>query len=180
MPSGRATVAASALASGRTANVTVHNPDPKAADSSPASLPITYPAPTLTAVAPVSVATGFAATITLTGTGFTANASVLWNGSARSTTYVSAISLKVALSAADLGTAGTGQITVTNPAPGCGTTATQTLNIVTPPSITSVDPTTLQVPASSSIATPLIINGANFASNATAMLNGYKLTNSDE
>ena len=57
--------------------MTVHNPDPTAADSSPASLPITSPVPTLTAVAPVSVATGVAATVTLTGTGFTANSSGL-------------------------------------------------------------------------------------------------------
>src|SRR5260370_35559197 len=128
------------------------------------------------AVAPVSGATGLVATGSLTGTGFTANSSVLWNSSARSTTYVSATSLRVTLSATDLGTAGTGQITVSNPAPGGGTSTAQTLNIVTPPSLTSVAPTTLQVPASSSITTPLTINAHNFASNATDTPNGSNLT----
>ena len=172
----QASLAASTLASARTANVTVHNPAPMAADSAPASLSITSPVPTLTAVTPVSAAAGFARTVTLTGTGFTANSSALWNGSARTTTYVSATSLSVALSATDLGTAGTGQITVSNPAPGGGTTAPQTLNIVTVPSITSVAPGTLQVPAPSGTTIPLTINGANFASNVTAMLSGHQLT----
>lgn len=172
----RATVAASALANARNGSVTVHNPDPTAADSSPATLPITSPVPTLTALTPVSVATGVAATVTLAGTGFTANSSALWNGSARTTTYVSSTSLRIALTTTDLGTAGTGQITISNPTPGGGTSAAQTLNIVTPPSVTSVNPTTLQVVASNSATTPITINGANFATNATATLNGYTLT----
>ena len=172
----QATLTASLLANGRTASVTVHNPAPLAADSAPASLSITSPVPTLTAVSPSSVAAGGAGIITLTGTGFIPNSSALWNGVARTTTYLNLTTLRIALTASDLGAAGTGQITVSNPAPGGGITAAQTLNIINPPSISSVSPSTLQVPTSTSTTVSVTINGTNFASNATATLNGYSLT----
>jgi trimeric autotransporter adhesin len=172
----QATLAASLLTNARTANVTVHNPDPKAADSTAVALAITSPSPVLTSISPGTVAAGTAATISLTGTGFISNSSVLWNGSARTTTYVSAAVLRVALTAGDLAGAGTGQITVTNPAPGGGTSSAQTLNIISPPSISSVNPSTIQETSSSGAATPITITGSNFGPNATASLNGYQLT----
>ena len=176
----QASVTAAALATGHTANVTVHNPAPTIADSAPASLPITIPLPTLSVLTPSSVVSGQAATITLTGTGFVSNSSVLWNGSARPTTYVSSTSLKVALTATDLSAAGTGQITVNNAAPGGGTSAAQSLTVVTPPTITSLSPSTMQVSSSYASTTTLTINGSNFASNAFATLNGYKLTTTSQ
>jgi trimeric autotransporter adhesin len=172
----QASLAASLLTAARTANITVHNPDPQAADSTAVPLAITSPSPVLTSISPATVATGAGATISLTGTGFVANSSALWNGSPRTTTYQSAAVLRVALTAGDLATAGTGQITVTNPAPGGGSSSAQTLNMVTPPSITSVNPSTIQETSSSSTTpTPITINGSNFASNATASVNGYQL-----
>lgn len=171
------TLAASLLTNARTANVTVHNPDPRAGDSTAASLAITSPAPALTSISPGTVATGAAATISLVGTGFISNSSVLWNGSPRTTTYASSTVLRVALTATDLATAGTGQITVSNPAPGGGTTSAQTLNVVNPPSIGSVNPGTIQETSSSSTTpTPITISGSNFATDATATLNGSQLT----
>ena len=172
----QASVTAAALATGRTANVTVHNPAPTLADSAPASLPITTPLPTLSVLTPASVVSGQAATITLTGTGFVSNSNALWNGSVRPTTYVSATSLKIALTAADLQSGGTGQITISNPTPGGGTSGAQTLTIVTPPTIASLSPTSVQVSSSNTSTTTLTINGSNFANNAFATLNGYKLT----
>jgi trimeric autotransporter adhesin len=172
----QASVTAAALATGRTANVTVHNPAPTVADSAPASLPITTPVPTLSVLTPASVVSGQAATITLTGTGFVSNSNALWNGSVRPTTYVSATSLKVALTATDLAAGSTGQITVNNSAPGGGTSAAQTLTIVTPPAIASLSPSTIQVSSSTTSTATLAINGSNFASNAFATLNGIKLT----
>jgi hypothetical protein len=172
----QATLAASLLTNARTASVTVHNPAPQTADSTAASLAITSPSPTLTSISPGTVVTGAATTISLAGTGFVANSSVLWNGSPRTTTYVSATVLRVALTASDLATAGTGQLTVMNPAPGGGTSAAQTLSVINPPSITSVNPSTIQeTSASGTTPTPVTINGSSFASNATAFLNGYQL-----
>jgi hypothetical protein len=60
-------------------------------------------------------------TLTVNGTGFATNAVVNWNGSARATTFVSSSTLQASITAADIAKAGTGTVTVTNPAPGGGT-----------------------------------------------------------
>jgi hypothetical protein len=64
---------------------------------------------------------GSAFTLAVNGTGFATNAVVNWNGSPRPTTFVSSSSLQASITAADIAKAGTGTITVTNPAPGGGT-----------------------------------------------------------
>jgi hypothetical protein len=71
---------------------------------------------------PAAVAPGSPAfTLTVNGTGFVSGAVANWNGSARATTFVSSSQLTAAITAADIATAGTATITVTNPAPGGGT-----------------------------------------------------------
>jgi len=64
---------------------------------------------------------GAAFTLTVNGTGFATGAVIKWNGSARATTVVSAQQLTAPISAADIATAKTAVVTVTNPAPGGGT-----------------------------------------------------------
>jgi len=61
---------------------------------------------------------GPAFTLTVNGTGFVSGSVVNWNGSPRSTTYVSGSQLKAAITAADIATTGTASVTVVNPAPG--------------------------------------------------------------
>jgi len=63
--------------------------------------------------------------MTVTGTGFVSGSSVLWNGGARTTTFVSSSKLTAAILASDIATAGTATITVANPGPGGGTSNTQ-------------------------------------------------------
>jgi VCBS repeat protein/centrosomal CEP192-like protein/HYDIN/CFA65/VesB family protein len=71
---------------------------------------------------PTTIAPGGAAfTLTVNGTGFATNASVNWNGSPRATAFVSSSTLQASITPADIARAGTGVITVTNPAPGGGT-----------------------------------------------------------
>ena len=48
---------------------------------------------------------------------------VRWNGTDRTTTFVSATQLSAAIPAADIATAGSAQVTVFSPAPGGGTSA---------------------------------------------------------
>lgn len=60
-------------------------------------------------------------TLTVDGTGFVLGAVVNWNGSARTTTFLSNSQLKAAITPDDVAIAGTATITVTNPAPGGGT-----------------------------------------------------------
>jgi hypothetical protein len=63
--------------------------------------------------------TGF--TLTVNGAGFVSGSVVNWNGSPRATTFVSAGQITAAILASDIVTASTASITVSNPAPGGGT-----------------------------------------------------------
>ena len=72
--------------------------------------------PTLTSLAPNSAAVGGPAfTLTVNGDGFVSGSVVRWNGTARTTTFVSASRLTAAIPASDLVTAGFRQVTVLNP-----------------------------------------------------------------
>ena len=83
------------------------------------------PVPTITTLAPNSAAPGGAAfSMLLTGTGFfNGTSTVQWNASNRTTTFVSATQLIANITAADIATAGSASVTVTNSAPGGGTSA---------------------------------------------------------
>jgi hypothetical protein len=105
--------------------------------------------PALTGLSPAGVATGSGSfTLTATGTGFAANSVVNWNGSPRSTTYVSSTQLKAAIAAADVASAGTIQITVTTPpVNGSGGTSAALPFTIGTPSLT-VSATSVQAGAS--------------------------------
>ena len=75
-------------------------------------------------------------TLSVNGTGLVSGATVNWNGSPRATTFVSSTQLKVAVLTADLLTAATVPVTVTNPTPGGGT-SNSVLFQVTPRSTTA-------------------------------------------
>jgi FG-GAP-like repeat/FG-GAP repeat len=60
-------------------------------------------------------------TLTVTGSGFVSTSVVNWNGSPRTTTFVGSEKLTAAILATDVAKAGNGFVTVTNPAPGGGT-----------------------------------------------------------
>jgi hypothetical protein len=84
---------------------------------------------------PVTVTPGAAGSaLTLNGTGFVPGSSVLFNGSARTTTFVSQSQLQAALLSADLATPGTAQMVVTSPTPGGGISNPQALQITNPTS----------------------------------------------
>jgi N,N-dimethylformamidase beta subunit-like, C-terminal/Domain of unknown function (DUF4082)/Bacterial Ig domain len=72
--------------------------------------------PALNSLSPGSApAGGPAFTLTVTGTNFASGATVRWNGSSRTTTFVSSTQLTAAIGAADIAAAGTAQVTVANP-----------------------------------------------------------------
>jgi subtilisin len=99
--------------------------------------PIDNPAPVLTSVAPSAVRAAMGpVTFTLTGSGFTASSSVLWNGTPQSSTTFSSTEIRFTAAAALLATTGQAQVAVTNPAPGGGTSATLTIAIDPPPTLT--------------------------------------------
>jgi len=61
--------------------------------------------------------------LTVTGTGFAPTAVLNWNSSPRLTEVISSTMLQATIEASDVKTAGTGWVTVTNPAPGGGTSS---------------------------------------------------------
>ena len=72
--------------------------------------------PTITQFAPNSATAGEAAfNLTLTGTNFAAKAVVNWNGTAQTTTDVSATQLTIMVPASAVAASGSVSITVTNP-----------------------------------------------------------------
>jgi hypothetical protein len=80
--------------------------------------------PAIASLAPSSVTAGAAAfTLTINGTNFISTSTVKWNGSNRPTSYVSATQLTASIAAADIATPTYAAVTVANPAPGGGTSA---------------------------------------------------------
>jgi hypothetical protein len=78
--------------------------------------------PTLIAITPTAILLGSGSTtITVTGTGFSSASSVLMGGTALPTAYASSTQLSATAPEASLATLGWAPITVSNPAPGGGT-----------------------------------------------------------
>lgn len=84
-------------------------------------------------LSPSSVAPGGADfTLTVSGTGFISNAVINWNGSPRTTTFLSSSKLSASIFASDIASAGTALITVTNPASGGGTSNSLPFQVASP------------------------------------------------
>ncbi|HTB88108.1 MAG TPA: hypothetical protein VK743_09165 [Steroidobacteraceae bacterium] len=167
------------VAAAGTASVTVVNPAPGGGTSSAVSFTIAAanPVPALSALAPSSATAGAAAfTLTVTGSGFVAASLVDWNGSPRTTTFVSATQLSAAISAADIAATGTASITVVNPVPGGGTSSAVSFSISMPnpvPTLSSISPSA--APAGAAAFT-LTVNGAGFIAASTVNWNGSART----
>ena len=96
------------------------------------------PAPILTSLSPATAAVGGPAfTLTVTGTSFSNASVVRWNGSSRTTTFVSSTQLTAAIPAADIAATSTAQVTVFTPAPGGGTSAALGFVVNRPPVLTT-------------------------------------------
>ena len=142
-----ATIPAAQLAAASTLSISVANPAPGGGMSNVAFFTANDPVPVLTSVAPTTLYALSAATpITLTGTGFVAASAVQVNGAAVTVTAQTATSLTATVPAALLAAPGTLTVTVTNPAPGGGTSAPATIGVVCNVSAASVVLTALSTP----------------------------------
>jgi outer membrane protein assembly factor BamB len=122
----------------------------------------------VTALSPASaVASGPAFTLTVTGSGFSPQSLVQWNGSARNTSYVSSTELTAQITAADIATAGNVPVTVNDPA-GVSNPINFTIQ---PPmlGLTSISPTTVTAGGPSFMLTLL---GSGFTNSSTVQWNG--------
>jgi hypothetical protein len=119
-------------------------------------VPVTNPAPTISATDPTHVrATSGPLKLLVIGAGFTTFSVVRWNGADRPTRLISTTKLEASIAAGDLPAEGTAQVSVHTPGPGGGTTSAL---------VFTIDPTaTLTVGASAvapgSPATVTLTNG---------------------
>src|SRR5262249_28807992 len=130
------------------------------------SFAINNPAPTASSTIPSSATAGGAGfSLTVNGTGFVSTSLVKFNGATKATTFVSATQLTATIAAADIATAGTVNVAVTNPAPGGGTSGNVQFTINNPNvAITSLAPTAA---TAGGPAFTLTITGTGFANGAT-------------
>ncbi|MCI0744222.1 MAG: hypothetical protein L0Y58_02350 [Verrucomicrobia subdivision 3 bacterium] len=170
-----AQISAADLVNAGTAQVTVFNPAPGGGASNVLSFSITQinPVPTLANASPPTITAGGPTfTLTVNGVNFVNGAVVRWNGTIRTTAFVSSLQLTAQISSADIANAGTAQITVLNPAPGGGTSSALVLTIAQPnptPALTSLAP---NVTAAGGPAFTLTVNGTSFVRGAVVRWNG--------
>src|SRR5579872_1261694 len=131
------------------------------------------PTPTLTTISPSSIVAGGAAlTLTVNGTNLVAASMVSFGGSALATTFVNSTQLTVAIPPASIASTGTPAVTVTNPAPGGGTSKainfTVTSGLASPPAIIVLSPSC--APARESV--QLQVVGTNFVASSVVRWNG--------
>jgi|HubBroStandDraft_6_1064221.scaffolds.fasta_scaffold00458_1 hypothetical protein len=170
-----AAITAAQIATGGTVNVTVTNPAPGGGTSGAATFTINNPAPTITTISPtVATAGGPAFTLTVNGGSFVASSVVNFNGKAEATTFVSPTQLTAAITGADIATAGTVNVTVTNPAPGGGTSTAATFSINNPvAAITTLSPASA---TAGGAAFALTVTGSSFVTNSVVNFNGAAAT----
>jgi hypothetical protein len=90
--------------------------------SSLANSSTSNPVPQLSSISPTSTPEGTTGIqLTLNGQGFGGSSAVMWNGSPLTTTYVAGSVLTASVPAANLASSSSALVTVTNPAPGGGT-----------------------------------------------------------
>jgi hypothetical protein len=129
-----ASIPASDIATSGTASVTVFNPSPGGGTSSAKTLSILSGVPTPSFLAPSVTPAGTPEfTLTVNGSGFVSGSTVLWNGSPRTTTFLSSTRLDALILASDVASTGSALVTGENPPPGGGTTAPLTFTVVAAP-----------------------------------------------
>lgn len=169
-----AAVPAALAASAGAFTITVTNPGGQSSSGTGGSVNVQNPVPVITSLSPQYIAPGSpAADVTITGSGFVQSAIASFAGSSRPTAYVSPTQLTMSLTAADVATPGQGDITVTNPSPGGGTSAPIALKVaIPPPSITSLSPASVLV---GSPDTQVTIHGTGFSDNPTVLVGALPL-----
>lgn len=125
-----AVVAASLIATPGQIQIQVENPSPGGGLSNALVFEIWNGSPVLMSVSPLSTLAGSPSfTITVDGSGFVTGSAILWDGNPLSTTVVSGNRLSAEVPAASIAMAGSYQISVVNPAPGGGVSASTTFTV---------------------------------------------------
>jgi trimeric autotransporter adhesin len=164
----KATIPAAQLATAATLALTATNGG-GSGPSAAATFTVNNPAPAVTSLSTQSITAGSTSpTITITGAGFVGSSSVFVNGTSRTTTFISGTQLSFMPTAEDIALPGTLVITVSNAAPGGGTSAAVNITVAAgSPTITSTSPNSI---LAGSANTTITITGTNFFSTSVAMI----------
>jgi 6-phosphogluconolactonase len=151
-------------------------------NSSKGTSPPPPASPTIASISPnTAVAGGPAFTLTINGTNFVAGSMVNFGGSAPATTFVNSTQLTAAIPASSIASAGMSAVTVTNPAPGGGTSNAINFTVTggtgSVPTLSSMYPSC--VPAGEqfvdSVNNVLTLSGLNFEASSVVRWNGTAL-----
>lgn len=127
----------------------------------------------LTALSPSSAtATGPAFTLTVTGSNFTGQSTVLWNGVAQSTAFVSSTQLTAQIAASNIAAVGTASVSVLDPTNGSSNPLTFTI-VAAQLTLDSISPANVAVGGPQFMLTVL---GAGFTNTSTVWWNGSAQT----
>ena len=123
-------------------NIKVSNAAPGGGTSEAQTFTVSNPLPAISALSPATTMVGGAGfTLTVNGSKFVSGAVVRWNGSDRSTSFISDSQLRADIAGADIATIAPVSVTVFNPSPGGGTSTGANLAIVNPvPTLDSLSP----------------------------------------
>jgi YVTN family beta-propeller protein len=171
-----ASVPAGDVVNSGTASVTVFNPALGGGTSGALTFTINNPLPVISSMSPTSAVGGSATfTLTVNGSSFVSGSTVLWNSTARTTTFVSSTQLTATILSSDLLSSGSAGVQVSNPLPGGGISVTTlTFTITVPvPVLTAITPNSA---AAGSAAFTMTLTGTTFISTSVAQWNGADLT----
>ena len=131
--------------------------------------------PALSSMSPASATAGAAGlTLTLDGSGFSADSVLRWNGTDLPTTFVNTGRLTAAVPSADLASAGAAGVTVFNPAPGGGTSGAASFTTYNPaPALASLSPNSA---TAGGAGLTLTVNGSGFVASSLILWNGAAKT----
>jgi len=167
--------------SGPTAlQISVRNPSPGGGVSSSQTVTVSQgnPVPAITAISPASVMSGSSTDINLTvnGTNFVAGSFVRLDDTDLQTAFVSGTTLNAVIPATRLSSAGTFHVSVFNPLPGGGTSASLGFTVIAStqatPAITAISPITA-APGSVFI---MAVTGTNLGGATAAVFSGGGIT----
>lgn len=141
-----ATLGEGDLRAAGTFSISVATPPPGGGTSNALALQLVNGVPTITLLPSQGAHAGRPGfSLMVHGTGFVQQSAVYWNGTARSTQYISSSRLLAEISAADVASPGTAQITVVTPAPGGGTSAPALMTVRDVPAATATSIRALQL-----------------------------------
>ena len=160
-----AVLAATDIANAGVLPVTVSNPSPGGGVSGASNLTVT---PSVTSLSPAVVRVGGNSfTLTVNGAGFVSGSKVRWNGSNKSTTFISSTKLTASISSSDIAAVGVFSVTVLNSTP--TTLPSNATNVTVTPAVLNLTPFT-SVGGDPDFT--LTVTGAGFVSGSVVIWNG--------